>query len=150
MAQFSMTKRIAAPIERVFDVATDLAHAAEHARSIEKVELLTSGPARVGTRWRETRKVMGGRSTETMEITALDRPHGYTVGCDSCGAYFETRFAFAPDGDGTLVMLDARTEARSWIAKLISPIGNMMFGKLMRKCMTDDLEDLARVAERQS
>lgn len=147
MAQFSMTRRVAAPVERVFDVATDLARAAERIRGIERIELLTEGPMRVGTRWRETRKMMGQSSTETLEVFALDRPRSYTVGCESCGTYFETTFRFAPDGDGTLVTLDARTESRSLMAKLMSPIGNLMFGKVMRKCMTEDLEDLARAAE---
>jgi carbon monoxide dehydrogenase subunit G len=150
MAQFSMTKRVAAQVERVFDVATDLGRAAERIRGIQRIELLTEGPMRVGTRWRETRKMMGQQSTETLEVVALDRPRSYTVGCESCGAYFETTFRFEPDGDGTLVTLDARTESRSLIAKLMSPIGNAMFGRVMRKCMGDDLEDLARAAEGQA
>ncbi|MGD9636792.1 MAG: SRPBCC family protein [Pirellulales bacterium] len=147
MAQFSMTKRVAAPVDRVFDVATDLEHAAERIRGIERIELLTDGPTRVGTRWRETRKMMGHESTETLEIVALDRPRSYSVGCESCGAYFETTFRFAPDGDGTIVTLDARTEARSFLARLMSPIGKMMFSKMMGKCVGADLEDLARAAE---
>jgi carbon monoxide dehydrogenase subunit G len=150
MAQFSMMKRVAAPVERVFDVASDLGRAAERIRGIERIELLTEGPMRVGTRWRETRKMMGQSSTETLEVFALDRPRSYTVGCESCGAYFETTFCFEPDGDGTLVTLDARTESRTFIAKLMSPIGNLMFGKVMRKCMSEDLEDLARAAEGQA
>ncbi len=150
MTQFSMSKRIAAPVERVFNVATDLECAAERVRGIERIELLTEGPMRVGTRWRETRKMMGQESTETLEVFAFDRPQSYTVGCESCGAYFETTFRFEPDGDGTLVTLDARNESRSLVAKLMSPIGNMMFGKVMRKCKGDDLDDLARAAEGQS
>ena len=36
------------------------------------------------------------------------------------------------------------------MAKLMSPIGNLMFGKMMRKCMGDDLDDIQRVAESRS
>jgi len=147
MAQFSMTKRIAAPVEMVFTAATDFAHAAENFRGIEKIELLTGGPVAVGTRWRETRKMMGSESTETLEVVGFERWKSYTIGCESCGAYFETTFRFGRDGDGTRVTLDARTEARSLVAKLMSPLGNLMFGKMMRKCMGDDLDDLARLAE---
>jgi hypothetical protein len=150
MAQFSMTKRIAAPVETVFTVATDLAHAAENIRGIEKTELLTGGPVGIGTRWRETRKMLGSESTETLEVVGFERWKSYTVGCESCGAYFETTFRFDRDGDGTLVTLDARTEARSLMAKLMSPVGNLMFGKMMRKCMGDDLDDIRRLAESRS
>jgi carbon monoxide dehydrogenase subunit G len=150
MAQFSMTKRIAAPVETVFTAATDFAHAAEHIRGIEMIELLTSGPVGVGTRWRETRKMLGSESTETLEVVGFERWKSYTIGCESCGAYFETTFRFDRDGDGTLVTLDARTEARSLVAKLMSPIGNLMFGKMMRKCMSEDLDDIMAVAEQRA
>jgi hypothetical protein len=106
MANFSLTKRVEAPPETVFDVATDLEHAAEHVRGIEKIELLTPGPVGVGTRWRETRKMMGHESTETLEVTEFDRPRSYTVGCNSCGCYFETQFSFVPRAGGTDVSLD--------------------------------------------
>jgi hypothetical protein len=144
---FAVTKHVDAPVETVFDAASDLAHAAEHIRGIEKIELLTPGPVGAGTRWRETRKMMGHESTETLEITAFGRPRSYTVACHSCGAFFETTFRFASDASGTNVTLDVRMEARSLMAKLMSPLGNLMFGKTMRKCMDDDLEDIKHVAE---
>jgi hypothetical protein len=45
MPQFSMTKRIEAPIDTVFEVATDLPRAAQHSRGIERIELLTDLPS---------------------------------------------------------------------------------------------------------
>src|SRR4029079_1940023 len=96
MASFSMTERIAAPIETVFEVTTDLEHAAGRIRGIEKIELLTPPPVGIGTRWRESRRMMGHAATETLEITAFERPHHYTVGCNSCGATIETTFRFSP------------------------------------------------------
>jgi hypothetical protein len=147
MASISITRQVAAPPEVVFEVATDLPHAAEHIRGIDKIELLTPGPIGVGTRWKETRRMMGNTATETLEIVAFDRPRSYTVGCESCGAYMETTFGFLPAGTGTQVSLNVRMEARSLFAKLLSPVGNLMFGKMMRKCLDDDLADIKRVAE---
>jgi hypothetical protein len=166
MPSFTMTKRINAPVETVFDVASDLARAAEHIRGIEKIELLTPGLVGVGTRWRETRKMMGREATETLEITAFDRPHSYKVGCESCGAYMETTFRFTPvegqlhglksvprdepsllSSAATDLTLDIRCEARSLFAKLMSPLTGVMFEKMMRGCMESDLDDVARAAE---
>ena len=48
---------------------------------------------------------------------------------------------------GTDVPLDVSCEARSLGAKLLSPRGNLMFGKVLRQCMEDDLDDLKRAAE---
>jgi carbon monoxide dehydrogenase subunit G len=133
MACLSLTKRIAAPLETVFAVTTDLEHAAEHIRGIEKIELISRGPIGVGTQWRETRKMMGHQSTETLEVKSFDPPHGYAIGCDSCGAYIETTFRFTPVGNETAVTLEVSMETRSLFAKLMSPIGNLMFGATMRK-----------------
>ena len=147
MSSFQMTKHVAAPVDVVFDIASDLAHATEHVRGIEKIELLTSGPIGVGTKWRETRRMMAREATETLEITAFDRPRTYTVGCDSCGCYFQTVFQFEPHAGGTAVTLEVTTKAQTFMAKLMSPIGNLMMGKVMRKCIEDDLDDVKRVAE---
>ena len=43
--------------------------------------------------------------------------------------------------------LDVSCEARSLGAKLMSPLGNLMFGKVMRQCMEDDLDDPILAAE---
>jgi hypothetical protein len=147
-----MTKRINAPVDVVFDVASDLEHAARRIRGIEKIELLTPGPVGVGTRWRETRRMMGREATETLEITAFDPPRSYTAGCHSCGATMETTFRFTEIGRGsgpaaTELTLDIRCEARSLFAKLMSPLTRLMFEKVMRGCMESDLDDLARAAE---
>lgn len=147
MTRFSMTRRIEAPIETVFEMATDLPRAAQHIRGIERIELLTDLPIGVGTRWRETRRVMGHEDTQTMEITAFDPPRSYTIGCDSYGSHFGSTFRFAAQPGGTDVTLEVQCEARSLGAKLMSPLGNLMFGSVMRKCMEDDLDDLKRVAE---
>jgi hypothetical protein len=153
MKSFSMTKRIDATVEAVFDVGSDLEHAAGRIRGIVKIELLTPGPVGVGTRWRETRRMMGREHTETLEMTAFDRPRSYTVGCDFCGAYMETTFQFTPAGgspsnaSATDVTLDIRYEARSLLAKLWSFLTTSMFDKMIRECMQNDLDDLARAAE---
>jgi carbon monoxide dehydrogenase subunit G len=147
MSSFVVTKRVEAPPETVFDVATDLAHAAEHVRGIERIEMLTPGPVGVGTKWRETRQMMGREATETLEVKAFDRPRKYVVGCESCGCYFESEFNFVPSGNGTDVTLDVHTKALTLIAKIISPIGSLMTGKTMRKLLDGDLTDVKRVAE---
>jgi hypothetical protein len=152
MTNFTITQRINAPVDTVFDVASDLAHAAEQFRGIEKIEVLTPGPVGVGTRWRETRRMMGREATETLEFTAFNRPKSYTAGCHSCGTYMETTFHFAPTenaatGLATDLTLDIHCEARLLFAKLMWPVTKLIMGKMMRGCMESDLEDLARAAE---
>ena len=51
-------RRIAAPIERVWAAATDVAGAPERISGVQRAELLAEGPFRVGSRWRETRVLL--------------------------------------------------------------------------------------------
>lgn len=147
MADFQVTKHVNAPPETVFDVATDLQNAAQHVRGIENIELLTPGPVGLGTKWKETRKMMGMESTETLEVTAFDKPRSYTVSCDSCGCHFDSVFTFIPADGGTDVTLDVKTKPLTLAAKIMSPIGDLMMKGTMRKYLEEDLDDVKRVAE---
>lgn len=146
MKPIILTKQVNASLDVVFDVASDLANAAEHIQGIERIELLTPEPVGVGTKWRETRKIMGKEATETMEVTAFDPPRSYTVEADSCGCHFLSTFRFTPESDGTRVELEVASQANTLMAKLMSPISALMAGT-MKKMMDQDLEDLKRVAE---
>ena len=55
MATVKVSSQIAAPVERVFQMFTDIEHGAEHVTNIKKIETLTTGPFSLGTRWQETR-----------------------------------------------------------------------------------------------
>ena len=53
MATVKVSSQIAAPVERVFQMFTDIEHGAEHVSGIKKIETLTTGPfswVRVGRR----------------------------------------------------------------------------------------------------
>lgn len=149
MGQLALEQSIAAPVESVFAIATDLPRAAEHIAGIDRIELLTDLPVGLGTRWRETRTMMGRPSTEELAITAFDPPHGYTVSSSSCGAEFDCRFGFTPTDDGTRVTLALEWRAVSLFAKLMSPISGMMVGSI-EKAMRQDLLDLKHAAESNS
>ena len=146
MAKITTRMHIEAVPDVVFEVASDLANAAETFQGIEQLEVLGEGPIGVGTRFRETRKVMGKSSTEEMEITAFDPPHGYTVECETCGALYRSQYTFVGDIAGTHVRLETNCKPITLLAKLMSPLSKLMMGT-MKKCLDDDLEDLKRVAE---
>ena len=51
----AVTKIVDAPVERVWAVFTDLAGRPSWLSEVENVEVLTPGPVRESTTWRETR-----------------------------------------------------------------------------------------------
>ena len=147
MGQFVVSRTMAAAPSVVFERFADLRNAAKHIDAITRLEVLTDGPIGVGTRFRETRVMFKKEHTEEMEIVEFTKDKSYTVRCDSCGARYETqiRFDATPDG-GTRVAMHMSWQALTFFAKLMSPLGRLMAGT-MRKCLTQDMDDLAKVIE---
>ncbi len=141
-----ITRRIEKPVEEVFQVFTDLARAPERVQGIESLELLTDGPMRVGTRFRETRKMFGREATEEMTVTALEPNRSYTVGARSCGCDFETQFRFHPEGKSTRVEMELKTRATTLVARLMAPLGIFMAGSMKKLCERD-IDDLKAALE---
>jgi len=147
MPTYVVSTRVAAPAERVFEVFTDVPRAAERIPGIAKVEMLTEGPFRVGTRWRETRIVMKKQATEEMWVTTVDPPRSYTVEAESHGTHYDARFEFKPDGDGTQVTWTFRGTPLTFGAKLMSAVLGPLFKGMMKKWLAADLEALRTACE---
>lgn len=146
MPKITTSTRIAAPPDRVFALFTDLRNAPGRVKGITALEVLTDGPIRKGTRFRETRTMFGRSCTETMEIIGFDEPRSYTVACNSGGCLCQTRFDFRPDSAGTAVEFTFSATARSFMARLMSPLFFLM-ASTCRKAVERDMADLKAVAE---
>ena len=73
MATIKVSREIAAPVEDVFALFTDIEHGSAHVSGIKGVEMMTFGEFRLGTKWGETREVLGRLDDAVMEITAFER-----------------------------------------------------------------------------
>ncbi len=143
MLGFTLTRRVNVPIERTFAVFTDFETAPNHIDAIEKVELLTDGPIRAGTRFRETRIIRGSRVTEELEIAQLEPNEGYAVRCDTGTCLIKTACLMRKDGGGTKVEVALQLEPKTFLAglkvRLLMPA--------MRKELEKDLDALKKAAE---
>jgi len=147
MSTLIVSTHVAAPIERVFEVFTDIPKAAERIPGITKIEMLSEGPFRIGTRWRETRVIMKKEATEEMWVTGCDPPRSYAVEAESRGTHYDTLFEFTPDGDGTKVTWTFKGTPLTFGAKLMSGVFGLLFKGMMRKFLLADLEALRDVCE---
>jgi hypothetical protein len=111
------------------------------------MEVLTDGPVRVGTRFRETRIVFKREATEEMEVTALEPPERFAFGCESHGCRYHTQMTFEPASGGTDVELRFEavplTRSMKVLAFLMAPMT-----RWIAKTCAKDLEDLKAAAER--
>jgi uncharacterized protein YndB with AHSA1/START domain len=148
MAQVTVSNQIGAPIDRVFQTFTDLDHGPAHVSGIKKLDVLTPGPVHAGTRWLETREVMGHLDTAEMEITAFERNRMYTITHRKAGVRINTTFWFEPAADGTKVTVEFDLDSGGFSPALLTPLGRAI-GGMVERVLTHDLADLKRSIARE-
>lgn len=150
MAGFTLRRRVAAPPERLFALATDFDNLPRVMSAIRRVDVLSPGPVGVGTKIRETRVMFGREAAEEMTITSFDPPHVYVLECTNHGCRYraEMRFQPASDGDGGAsdVELGFRAEALTWFTRMLSVLMRPMISMCAKQCARD-LDDLQAAAE---
>jgi ribosome-associated toxin RatA of RatAB toxin-antitoxin module len=142
---FSVSRRIEASPERVYALMTDLPNAPAVVPAIRAVEILTEGPVRVGTRFKETRVVFGREHAETFEVTELAAARAFGMACTSCGARYDSRFTFRPDGRGTIVEMTMTVEPLTTYARIVGFLMRPMMKKMVAEC-AKDLDAVAAAA----
>lgn len=146
MPKLRVSSDIAAPVEDVFNLFTDIEHAAEHVSAIKEIKMMSTGPLNLGTRWVETRDVLGRIDDAQMEITSFERNRTYTVTHHKAGVRIDTVFSFEPTPAGTSVSIEFELNSQGLPPGLLSPLEWAVGGKV-RHALSDDLDDLKRSVE---
>ena len=133
--------RIEAPLTRVFDRFTDIDRAPEYVSGIVSVVRLSDGPFDVGTRWRETRRLLGHLDSAQMEVTAFAPYRGYTISHVKAGLRIAAAFSFEAAGSGTLVSIEFAIDEACMPAAVLTPLNWAIAGKV-RYVLHADLADL--------
>ena len=146
MATVTVSNQFEAPPERVFARFTDIEHGPAHVSGIKKLEMLTTSGVGLGTRWRETREVLGRLDSAEMEITAFERNRMYTITHHKAGLRIDTTFWFEPVGTGTKVTVEFELDAGGVPPGLLAPLGWAIAGKV-EYVLSHDLADFKRSIE---
>lgn len=148
MNDIEVSRVVAAPVERVWEVFTDLGRAAERMSGVESIQVVTPGPFKVGTTWRETRRLQGKASTEQITVTECEPPGRYVAEAESGGAHYRSEFTFTPDGpDRTRVRAVFTAQSRNAVDKLVGAVLGGLMTPALVSTMERDLADLADFCE---
>lgn len=147
MAKIRVSSEIGAPVEQVFGLFTDVEHAAERVEGIREIEMMSTGPFNLGTRWVETREVMGRLDEAQMEITSFERNRTYTVTHKKAGLRIDTVFTFDAVPVGTKVSVEFELDSQGLPPGLLSPL-EWAIGDKVRHVLSDDLSDLKQSIEK--
>ncbi|MGE3706206.1 MAG: SRPBCC family protein [Vicinamibacterales bacterium] len=147
MTTVTVTNQVTAPLDKVFGMFTDVEHAPEHVDGIKEVEMLTPGAFGLGTRWRETREVLGRLDDAEMEVTAFERNKTYTITHHKAGTRVDTVFTFEPSPAGTKVTVEFALDSQGLPPGLLAPVNWAIAGKV-REALGHDLDDMKRSVEK--
>ena len=141
MATITVANQIAAPLQRVFELFTDVGSGSPHVAGIKKIEMTTPGRFGLGTKWLETRELLGITDSAEMEVTAFERDKTYTITHHKGGLRIDTVFWFEPVGDATKVTVEFEIESDGLPPGLLAPLNWAIAGKV-RDVLGHDLADL--------
>jgi uncharacterized membrane protein len=147
MSAAEVHRRIKAPIDRVWSVATDVEGAATRMTGVERIEKLTDGPFAVGTRWRETRIAPGPPATEELVVTECVPPRRFVTEGSSGGARFRSTTTFRAVDSETVVDVAFEASPPTAAARLVAALLGGLAARTVLVTLNRDLDDLARWCE---
>ena len=138
MGTHQLTVHVAAPPDVVFELWTDLDRMQEWVGGVTNVTDVTGPVGRVGTRY----TVWFGRMASRTEVLEADPPRFLRTRFRSRLLGGETTATFEPEGDGTRIVQEFRTEG------LVAAIAGWIFSRgSYRGSFQGELNDFARLAE---
>lgn len=145
----SLTQHIHAIPEKVWAVISDIPGSAATLSGIDAVQMLTDGPYGEGTRWKETRTMMGRAETVEMWVAQADPPRSTTVKALQGGADYTTRFSLAERDGGTDLTLTFSADVikPTFLSKATMALFGRLGMSMTRKALTKDLAEIAAKAE---
>ena len=149
--EIRIIETIHAPVEKVFALTNDIDRAMEWLPNGVRIEKLTEGPLRLGTRYRETRRILGREDVEIYEVTALDPPRRSEIQADGTqGTAGRGRFRFSVEfeaaGDSaTRVALIGSATQLGCLGVVMYPV----IRGILKRHSIDDLAALKSWIERQ-
>ncbi len=142
MAGFAVSEWIACPPQRVFDFISEADNAPKIVPGVKSTVKLTDGPARVGTRYRETRLINGKEEQVELAVKEYAAPEVYAMQNVTDGIETVYRYTLRPERGGTHIALVCEVSAAG-IKKLMLPL----VASILKKQDGGHLQTLKQVLE---
>ncbi|MBY0095747.1 SRPBCC family protein [Mesobacillus maritimus] len=137
--RFQVKKTAKQPIQKVYEGLLDLDEAKNWMQGFVGIQRLDEGPLKVGSEWKETRKMFGTKATEHFEVVELNAPQKIVLRCDGTkgttgkGEYVYTYKLNSAEGV-TEITLNGEISGLTGLTKFF---GKMMSGTFKKACEKD-------------
>jgi uncharacterized protein YndB with AHSA1/START domain len=142
MIKLDFSETIKAPVERVFEYATDPDTAAEWQNGVIESRKTPGGQTHQGTTMRTVRVLMGQRLESTAEITEYVPNQKYALKTTGGPVQYNLRQTFTPDGDNT--RLETHVEMEPGEAM---EVAEPVVARNLREQMENDTKKLKDILE---
>lgn len=146
------TRQIAADPATVWAVITDIDHSAEFLSRVTTVTRRTDGPYGVGTRWQQTRSVLGRPETAKRTVTVSEPPERTVITTAAQGVQITDEFTLTPSGSCTELSFECSAPKGApggsavFAPRLLARIG----ARVSSGELDQDLRDITAEAERRA
>jgi carbon monoxide dehydrogenase subunit G len=137
------------PRAAIWTAITDIEHAMDIIKGIEKIEILNK-PARglVGLKWRETRQLFGKSATADKWITEAVENEFYKTRAEDGGFVFVSTTTISEGSGGMTLTSVHDSQPQGFAAKLMSIPMGLLFKGVARKALLQDLIDITTAVEK--
>jgi uncharacterized protein YndB with AHSA1/START domain len=152
MSTVAVTRFVAAPVDDVWRVFTNLSCRCDWLSTVTRVEMLSEGPFGTGTAWRETRTAAdGGEVSEEFRVRECVAPSRFVVDSPGIGAEYRMTYTFVPVTEGrhrggTMVTVVQDGTPTAPAGRFLSMVFGGMAARTVEGALRRDLDDLAAAA----
>jgi hypothetical protein len=135
MVKIIVSRKIKAPIDKIFKAISDIRHLPETNPDIVKIEFVSEVKSGIGTRFIETRLMNGKESRTELEVSELIENEHIRMVADSHGTVWDSIFTIKPIDDQVLLTLSMDAIAHKLLPKLLNPLMKNFYKKGLEKHM---------------
>jgi len=140
---------INSPKDKVWSVVSDIENCSSVISAIVDLEILEKPElGLLGLKWKETRKMFGKESSETMWITDCVEEEYYCTRAENCGAIYITKISLEENAGKTLLSMSFSGETDTFWVKIVSALMGVFIKKSMIDALQNDLNDIKTHVER--
>jgi hypothetical protein len=137
--RFEVKRTAKLPGQKVYEGLLNLDEAENWMQGFVGIKRLDDGPLKVGSEWKETRKMFGKEASEHFEVVDLNEPNKIVLRCDGTkGTTGKGEFVFTyiltPLDDHTEITLEGEINGLTGLTKVF---GKMMAGSFKKGCAKD-------------
>ena len=143
MSRTIVTRRIEAPVDRVFETVADIGNFSKAISRIVNVEFMSEQRLGVGTRFKETRLMNGREAVVELEVTEFVRDDHVRLVSDTHGTVWDTVFRVSDVGGATELVMTMDANAYRLLPKLMNPLIKGM----IKKAIETDMDSVKTFCE---